>query len=106
MIKYIGIGLAALALVGCTRAAPAPTVTVTAPAPPAVTVVPTPEVDSFYQTILQEAWDDTSASDKEDMCFVFNAVPDQAWDAFNQGADGLVPRSEYDAFFTSVCASY
>ncbi len=33
MIKYIGIGIAGLALVGCTQAAPAPVVTVTAPAP-------------------------------------------------------------------------
>lgn len=106
MKKFLIAAGAALALAGCTQATPAPTVTVTAPAPPAVTVVPTPEVDSFYQTLLQDAWDTFSTSDKEDMCFVFNAVPDEAWASFNSGAEGAVPRSEYDAFFTGVCAAY
>lgn len=105
MIKYIGIGLAGLALVGCTQAAPAPapapTVTVTA----APTVAPAP-VPNLYQEAMQESWDAMSYADQENVCLVYNSWPAEAWDAFNEGAEGLVPRSEFDKFFSSKCASY
>lgn len=96
---------AALALTGCTQAAPAPTVTVTAQ-PPAPVAPPAPETNDFVQGILQEAWDTFSPSEKADMCFAFNALPDEAWQAFNEGAEGLIPRSDYDAFFSVQCSAY
>ena len=106
MIKYIGIGLAGLALVGCTQAAPAPAPTVTVTAAPTVAPPdPTPTAN-FYQDVLQEAWDSMSTTYQEGMCFAYNTWPADAWDAFNQGADGLVPRSEFEQFFSIKCASY
>lgn len=110
MIKYIGIGIAGLALVGCAQAAPAPAPTVTVTAAPTVapTVAPPAPVptSNFYQDSLTEAWNSMSSTDQEGMCFAYNTWPADAWDAFNQGAEGLVPRNEFDQFFSMKCSAY
>lgn len=104
MIKYIGIGIAGLALVGCTQAAPTPVVTATAPAPTA-TVQPTPE-DNTYQSALEYAWSTLSASEKDNVCILVEIDPDGAWDAFNSSAEDSIPRSEFNAFFAEKCSTY
>lgn len=104
MIKYIGIGLAGLALVGCTQAAPAPVVTVTAPAP-TVTVKP-PPVQNEYQSQMEYAWSTLTSTDKEGICYLFNYSPQEAWDAFNSTANDSVPRSEFEYFLNEKCNSY
>ena len=106
MIKYIGIGLAGLALVGCTQAAPAPVVTVTAPAPTVTVEPPQPTIDEFYGSILEEAWNSVSYKDKSDACFLFNIDRDEAWDAFNNGADNAIPRDQFELFFADKCSNY
>ena len=104
MIKYIGIGIAGLALVGCTQAAPAPVVTVTAPAP-TVTVQP-PAQTNEYQDAMEYAWSTLTQSDKDSVCLIFNYDPQEAWDAFNSEAGNSVPQSEFNAFLTSKCSSF
>ena len=104
MIKYIGIGIASLALVGCTQAAPAPVVTVTAPAP-VVTVTP-PAPANEYQTMLDYVWSTLTANEKSGICYVFNTSPQEAWDAFNEGAQDSIPQSEFNNFFSSQCNAY
>jgi hypothetical protein len=107
MIKYIGIGLAGLALVGCTQAAPAPVVTVTAPAPvaPAPPVTPPPIVNE-YQDAMEYAWTTLTATEKSEVCYLFNVSPQEAWAAFNSSANDAVPQSEFNAFFSAKCNSY
>lgn len=104
MKKFIIAAGVALALAGCTQAAPAPVVTVTAPAPVAPT--PTPDTNDFSQQMLREAWGTLSTSEKSDICLVFNVLPEEAWASFNEGAEGLVERSDFDVFFGQVCAAY
>lgn len=104
MIKYIGVGIAGLALVGCTQAAPAPVVTVTAPAP-TVTVEPEPE-NNQYQGLLNYAWGELSSSERSDLCDLYNSAPEYAWSIFEEGLDDPIPRSEFDTFFDSKCSDY
>ena len=103
MIKYIGIGLAGLALVGCTQATPAPVVTVTAHAPAAPAPV---ETSNAYQDAMEYAWDTLTSGEKNEVCYLFNAAPQEAWDAFNSTANDSVPQEEFNTFFSSKCSVY
>ncbi len=84
MIKYIGIGIASLALVGCTQAAPTPVVTVTAPAPTVTAPAPVQDEDT---AALEYAWSTLSSNEKEGVCLLLAYSPEEAWDSFNEGAD-------------------
>ncbi len=100
MVKYIGIVLAGLALVGCTQAAPAPVVTVTAPAPAPV------ETTNAYQDAMEYAWSTLTSGEKNEVCYLFNAAPQEAWAAFNSTANDSVPQAEFNQFFSSKCSVY
>lgn len=104
MIKYIGIGIAGLALVGCAQAAPAPVVTVTAPAP-TVTVQPPVETNE-YQDAMEYAWGSLLSSEKQAICEAFNYDRELAWEYFNSTAQDAIPQSEFSVFFGGKCASY
>lgn len=101
-MKLIGIGLASLALVGCTQTAPAPTVTVTAPAP----TYQAPPQQNLYQDAMAEAWSQMSYDEQQAICYGFSVDPDMTFGAFDEGAQGAIPKSEFMLFFTQVCSSY
>lgn len=102
MIKYIGIGLAGLALAGCTQAAPAPVVTVTAPAPTVTVPAPVPTTNE-YQDAMEYAWGTLTGNERSSICALFNYDPQGAWDAFSEsGSD--VPQSEFNSFLSRRCS--
>lgn len=105
MIKYIGIGLAGLALVGCAQTTPAPVVTVTAPAP-VVTSAPAPVETNEYQGALEYAWSTLTSSERSDVCALFNYDPQGAWDAFDDGAQGAVSQSVFIMFLNEKCGQF
>lgn len=89
-------------------ATPTPAVTVTqqAPAPaPAVEDDPVEELseDDIADLALEVAWDGMNRSAKDDVCMAFNLYPDEAWDAFNEGAAYQFTRRQFDAFFGAHC---
>jgi hypothetical protein len=80
---------------------PAPAPTVTAPAPePAPSETSNPLLD-----ILEETWNQTPSGQKESLCLYFNIDPDGAFDAFNEGSEGLVPQDTFNEFFSGKCSS-
>lgn len=100
-MKLIGIGLASLALVGCTQTVPGPEVTVTAPAP-TVTV----QQQNPYQQAMAEAWSQMSYQEQQAICYGFSVDPDVTFGAFDEGAQGAIPKSEFMLFFSQECSSY
>jgi hypothetical protein len=105
MIKYIGIGVAGLALVGCTQVTPAPVVTVTAPAP--TVTVPAPVATSNEdQDAMEYAWSTLTSSERSDVCALFNYDPQGAWDAFDDGAQGAVSQSVFIMFLNEKCGQF
>ena len=82
---------------GGTEDEPAPTPTVSAPAPEPV------ETTDPLLDILEETWDEQSSSDQEQLCWLFNVAPDKAWDSFNNGSEGLLPKDTFDTFFEEQC---
>jgi hypothetical protein len=79
--------------------APAPSVTATAePSTPAPVETSDPILD-----ILEETWNEQSSSDQESLCWLFNVAPDEAWNSFNSGSEGLLPRETFDEFFAEQC---
>jgi hypothetical protein len=105
IMKYVVMSLAGLALVGCTQTTPAPVVTVTAPAP-VVTSTPAPVETNEYQGALEYAWSTLSVTEKEDVCYIFEVSPQEAWEAFNSTADGSIPQNEFNKFFVDQCLTY
>jgi hypothetical protein len=100
-MKLIGIGLASLALVGCTQTVPGPEATVTAPAP-TVTV----QQQNPYQQAMAEAWSQMSYQEQQAICYGFSVDPDMTFGAFDEGAQGAIPKSEFMLFFSQECSSY
>lgn len=114
MKKIAAITAAAVLTAGlaaCT-AAPAPVQTV-APAPTVtVTQEPTPEPepvteDNLAMSMLEIVWEDTSKSDREDMCIAYNIAPGMMWDSFQEGAEGnsaeMLTKADFYAFFDAHC---
>lgn len=99
------IGLLAaipLALAGCTVSTDPPV----EEAVPTVTVTATPspsEGNQFYQNAIEAGWGDLSPKEKEQTCFLYLVSPDEAWEAFDEGAEGLIPRSEFEIFLDDAC---
>jgi hypothetical protein len=79
--------------------APVPAVTSQAPAP-----MPTPvETSDPLLDILEQTWNEQSSNDQEQLCWLFNVAPDEAWDSFNSGSEGLLPKDTFDEFFEEKC---
>jgi len=92
------IGITALIVSGGDDA-PAPSVT--APAEPS-TPAPVETSDPLLD-ILEKTWNEQSSSDQESLCWLFNVAPDKAWNSFNSGSEGLLPRETFDDFFEEQC---
>jgi hypothetical protein len=87
---------------GGTEDAPAPVAT-TAPAP-TPTPTPTSGGDEFILGLLEKTWDEQSYSDQQSLCTLFNYSPEQAWNAFDNGSEHLVPEDVFMTFFSGKCA--
>ena len=106
-LRFTAIGLtAAFALTGCVLPkaapqppAPQPTVTVTA-APPAVDE---PDLSQEQDiAILEDVWQQQSASNRQGMCRLYITEPDRMFAAFSKGGGGT-PRATFDLFFSAEC---
>jgi len=85
--------------------APAPMMT-SAPAPtPEPSATPTSGADEFILEILEQTWNKQSYSDQQSLCTLFNYAPEQAWNAFDDGSEHLVPKDVFMEFFSGKCAS-
>lgn len=86
-----------------TVTAPAPTHTVTAP-PDTEEYTPVPESgDALEMSVLEEVWQSESSANRRDMCLAFNYSPEQAWQAFNEGAEGKLAKTTFMKFFSQKC---
>lgn len=116
IIYTVPFAAAAIALAGCSQmlpqsvpsVAPQPTVTVTAPAPTpeqdTETYSPPPESgDALEMSVLEEVWQSESAANRRDMCLAFNYDAEQAWQAFNEGAEGKLAKATFMKFFSQKC---
>lgn len=71
---------------------------------PAPAPAPEPvETNDPLLDILEETWNEQSSSDQEQLCWLFNVAPDEAWDSFNSGSEGLLPKDTFDEFFEEQC---
>jgi hypothetical protein len=75
----------------------APTPTVSTPAPV--------ETSDPIRDLLEDTWNEQSASDQESLCWLFNLDADKAFDTFNSGAEGLVPEDTFMEFFYGECST-
>jgi hypothetical protein len=90
---------------GGTEDEPAPVAT-TEPAPtPAPSATPTSGGDEFILGLLEETWNKQSYSDQQSLCILFNYAPEEAWNAFDEGSEHLVPKDVFMEFFSGKCAS-
>lgn len=100
-------GIAALAACApIATPAPAPTVTVTQQATPEAVDAPTltAEQDRRISALaLEYAWDGMSASEQENICLLYNTMPDYAWQRFDEGAEGQLTRAQFEQFFDGAC---
>lgn len=119
-MKYIAaIAFAAGTLAGCgtLETQPAPTVTVQQPAQPAPTVTVTARPSSPTETstgmsqeessqvrslALELAWDRMDYTAQQNICLLYEQMPEYAWSQFADSDTGLT-RAEFDSFFLSVC---
>lgn len=101
-MKLIILAAAVVSLAACQAGEPT-VVTVTAPGP---TVTVTAEPHNESQSALEYAWSSLTGSEKSDLCYVFNADAELAWEAFNESADNMISRYEFETFLNSKCASY
>jgi hypothetical protein len=84
---------------GGTEDEPAPTPTVSAP-------VPTPsDTSDPILDILEDTWNQTPSGQQESLCLYFNVDPEGAFDAFNEGSQGLVPQDTFNSFFSEKCST-
>lgn len=104
------VSMIAFGLAGCSFSADkasdvaTPTVTVTATPSLSLPPAPTPPAgDATYQNAIQVAWDTLSKNEQDQACFLYRVSPDEAWDSFNAGAEGVFPRSEFEIFFDNAC---
>lgn len=75
-----------------------------APAPERETFTPPNAEDDLARIVLDSVWRDTSFTDRQDMCLLYNLAPDMAWDAFSGGdEDAVISRSIFDEHFTEEC---
>lgn len=76
--------------------------------PQVITVTETaaPEPGNIYQEVLAQVWTQFTQIEKDNMCYVFNNEPETAWEAFDYGAEGAVPKAEFYTFFTNECSTY
>ena len=79
--------------------APAPSVT--APADPS-TPAPVETSDPLLD-LLEKTWNEQSSSVQEQLCWLFYVAPDKAWNSFNNGSEGLLPKDTFDDFFEEQC---
>lgn len=85
---------------------PAPVPTVTAPAPePDVSSTPTSGSDEYLLGVLQETWDAQSYSDQQALCTLYRYDREAAWDAFDSGAEHLLPEDLFYQFFDEKCST-
>jgi hypothetical protein len=73
-----------------------------APAAPA----PEPPSDRLVNSMLTEVWSTRTAEDRELLCWGYRNAHEDAWDAFDEGANSsgvIVTYDEWNAFFGSVC---
>lgn len=110
IVYALPFAAAAIALTGCsqllpqTAPTPQPTVTVTAPAPDTEEYTPVPESgDALEMSVLEEVWQSESSANRRDMCLAFNYSPEQAWQAFNEGAEGKLAKTTFMKFFSQKC---
>jgi hypothetical protein len=82
---------------------PAPAPTVTAPAPEPST--PTVDPDQFVFDILEEVWNKQSYQDQQNMCMLFNAYPDQAWESFDSPQNEYLTKDQFMEFFSGKCST-
>ena len=106
-MKKITLVIPAILLAGCSlpvqQAEPAPTVTVTQEAPSYSPDEYTSSEAELQRTALEIVWDDLSVSDRATMCQAYRLYPDEAFEAFNEGADGIAIRRVFDSFFDEEC---
>ena len=75
-----------------------------APAPERETFTPPDAGDDLARIVLDSVWRDTTYTDRQDMCLLYNLSPDVAWDAFSGGdTDAVISRSIFDEHFTEEC---
>jgi hypothetical protein len=96
VVLMLVLGAVGIAVITSNDDAPAPVIT-SSPAPV--------ETSDPIRDILEDTWNDQSASDQESLCFLFNYDQDRAFDAFNDGSEGLVPEDTFMEFFSVECAT-
>lgn len=95
------VSMIAFGLAGCgstDEPQPIPTVTVTAT--PSETTSPGAPL---YQNAIGMGWGNLAPKEKEAACFLYLVSPDEAWDSFDEGAEGNIPREEFEIFFDEKC---
>ena len=91
-----------IALTGCTvSATPKPEVTVTEYADTAPERGTPDDLDSLVEVALYDAWIGLDSASQKDVCYLYNAAPSIAYDAFKETT--YITRSQFESFFSQVC---
>jgi len=100
MVCLTALGIAVV-VSGGDDSIPAPVPETSTPAP-----TETSDSDEAMLRVLEGVWNDTPPADQQNLCILFNYSPEEAWDAFNSGANDLLAKELLMEFFAGKCSTF
>jgi hypothetical protein len=100
MVCLTALGIAVV-VSGGDDSTPAPVPETSTPAP-----TETSDTDEAMLQVLEDIWSDTSPSEQQNLCILFNYSSEDAWNAFNSGANNLLPKELFMEFFSEKCSTF
>lgn len=66
---------------------------------------PATAMGSLVNTTFNQMWTSKTPSERTQMCALWMAMPEKAWNAFDQGQgpDGVITRDDFHTFFARHC---